>query len=435
VPVLLGGAEGTASNSKVTVSFTTGDRSATAGSDYATVSGKLTFAPGQTVQNVVVPITDDAVAEPAEAFAVMLGATSHATVVDREGVVTVGANDQTPVATPRLSVGPDVLVSESDGYVDLAVGLSGPGTKAVSVGYTAATGTAGGFDFLGASGTLTFAVGETTKVVRIEIEDDASVERLESFSLNLSAPVNATVARRSALLSIVDNDTVVATPVLFVRDAVVDESAGTVSVPVLLGGAEGTASNSKVTVSFTTGDRSATAGSDYATVSGTLTFAPGQTVQNVVVPITDDAVEESAETLAVRLTHPTNAALGDGVSSVTIGANDQTPVALPQLSVGPDASVGEGAGYVDVVVSLDAPGTSNALVDYATATGTAGGFDFLGASGTLTFAVGETTKVVRIEIEDDAAVELSETFTLTLSNASNATIARPTIVLTIVDND
>jgi hypothetical protein len=84
---------------------------------------------------------------------------------------------------------------------------------------------------------------------------------------------------------------------------------------------------------------------------------------------------------------------------------------------------------------LDAPGTSNVSVAYATATGSAGGFDFFGTSGTLTFAGGETTKLVRIEIEDDASVEPSESFTLTLSSPVNATIARPTITLTIVDND
>ena len=64
-------------------------------------------------------------------------------------------------------------MGEADGYVDL-VTLSAPGPDAVSVNYatpdsTAVAGTACNFDYVAASGTLTFAPGETTKVVRVEI--------------------------------------------------------------------------------------------------------------------------------------------------------------------------------------------------------------------------------------------------------------------------
>ena len=69
------------------------------------------------------------------------------------------------------------------------------------------------------------------------------------------------------------------------RDAVVDEKDGNALVSVLLGGPGGQASNSTVTVHYTTANGTASAGSDYDTRSGTLTFAPGETAKTVVVPI------------------------------------------------------------------------------------------------------------------------------------------------------
>src|SRR5205807_5142267 len=54
-------------------------------------------------------------------------------------------------------------------------------------------------------------------------------------------------------------------------------------------------------------------------------------------------------------------------------------------------------------------------------------------SGTLTFAPGETSKRVDVQTLGDAVMEPTETFTLTLSNASGATIARATGTATIID--
>jgi hypothetical protein len=83
-------------------------------------------------------------------------------------------------------------------------------------------------DFQGISGTLSFAAGETAKTVRVNLLQVATYDsgELEHFRFNLSSPINATLATSSAMISIVDNDTIVATPGLFVRDVIVDEKAG-----------------------------------------------------------------------------------------------------------------------------------------------------------------------------------------------------------------
>jgi Ca2+-binding RTX toxin-like protein len=102
--------------------------------------------------------------------------------------------------------------------------------------------------------------------------------------------------------------------------------------------------------------------------------------------------------------------------------------------------VGEHDGFVDVPVTLNAPGTGIVTVNYTTADGTAkapnSGTDYHGRAGTLTFEPGETLKTVRIEITNDAVAEPNETFTLNLNTPSaNVTIARTTGTITIIDDD
>ncbi len=126
-------------------------------------------------------------------------------------------------------------------------------------------------------------------------------------------------------------------------------------MPVTLGKTHGQRSNSPVTVDYAvtslTGD-TATAGSDYTAATGTLTFAPGQSVKNIPVAITNDTTTEAAEHFHVVLSNPTGGELADPTGLITIGANDQTTVPAPAISVGPDQLVGEGDGYVDLPVTL-----------------------------------------------------------------------------------
>jgi Ca2+-binding RTX toxin-like protein len=433
--VMLGGPNGQASNSTVSVDYSTANGSATAGVDYTAASGTLTFAAGETVKNVVVDIANDAAPESFERFFLDLENASGATLLDAQGVAIIGASDATPVSQPRISVS-DMIVGEGDGYVDIVVSLSAPGQNPVSVNYATGNETATyGADYVYTNGTLTFAVGETSKVVRVQLMDDATIENLHSFALNLSTPVNATLADNSALISIVDNDTSSVTPGLFVRDVVVDEKAGTATFVVMLGGPTGQSSNSTVTVDYSTANGSATAGVDYTAVSGTLTFAAGETVKNVVVDIADDATPERFERFFLDLEAATGATLLDAQGVAIIGASDATAVSQPRISVS-DMIVGEGDGYVDIVVSLSAPGQNVVTVNYATGNETAAyGTDYNYANGTLTFAPGTTTQVVRVQLLDDVSIEDLQSFALNLSSPTNATIADASALISVVDDD
>jgi chitinase len=301
VPVLLGGPSGqsSSSNSVVTVSYATSNRSATAGVDYTAVSGTLSFAPGQTVKTVVVPIVDVGL-KPLRRFALTLSNVNAAgSIADGTGIVTIGASPLPAVAQPSVSAPPDVVVGEGDGYVDLPVRLSAPGSSSVTVTYqtlsnpaSEGTNCSSSNDYVEArssnDGELTFAPGETAKVVRVQLLDCADVEGFISFRFSLLGTNGPSIARTTTLVSIVSNATFVPEPRLHIREATVDQKDGFVLVPVLLGGPAGqTPQSGVVTVDYATSDRSATGGVDYEPVSGTLSFVPGQTVKNVIVPILD----------------------------------------------------------------------------------------------------------------------------------------------------
>ena len=83
----------------------------------------------------------------------------------------------------------------------------------------------------------------------------------------------------------------------------------------------------EVTVDYATQDGTATAGEDYESVSGTLSFAAGETEHTVQVPTLDDALDEGSETLTLRLSGAVNATLNDSEGLGTITNDDDLPAA------------------------------------------------------------------------------------------------------------
>ncbi|HEY9669181.1 MAG TPA: glycoside hydrolase family 9 protein [Coleofasciculaceae cyanobacterium] len=197
------------------------------------------------------------------------------------------------------------------------------------------------------------------------------------------------------------------------------------------------ASTQTVSVNYATANGSATASSDYTATTNTLTFAPGETSKTISVPIIGNTVAESSETFTVNLSNPSNAAIADGQGVGTIIDNDSAPT-LPQLSI-KDVTVTEGnSGTTNALfaVNLSAASTQTVRVNYATANGSAtAGSDYTATTNTLTFAPGETSKTISVPIIGNTVAESSETFTVNLSNPSNAAIADGQGVSTILDND
>ena len=166
-------------------------------------------------------------------------------------------------------------------------------------------------------------------------------------------------------------------------------------------------------------------------LTGTVTFNAGETTKTFTVPIREDTLAEAAENFRITLSNPTNGVLGNpNFTTATILANDTIGFQYSTYTV----VEYEPLGVVTVV--LNAPSADTVTVNYATSNGTAtAGSDYTAASGTLTFAPGETSKSFSVAITDDSTAETSETINLTLSSATKAALGQATAVLTIVDNE
>ena len=430
------------------VAYQTANGNAQAGSDYVAASGSLAFAAGDTVKHVTVALPRDGAAAPDEFFNLVLGAVSGSgggavVVADGIGQALVGAHGQTPKALPAMSVS-NPHVGESEGYIDFVVSLDAPSEREVSVYFatdslTASSGSSQ--DYIHTSGTLVFAPGATTQTVRVALPDDLAVEGLDNFALVLSNIKNAVITKPFGIATIVDNDRIAdaANPAsLSVRDVVVDAGAGTATFAVVLDKALGRG----FSVDYATRDGNAHAGSDYLAANGTLTFGAGETVKNVTIALPRDGAAEPEEMFNLVLGTVSGPAgnlvkVADGIGQATIGAHGQTVKAMPAIGVS-NPVVGESAGYVDFVVSLDAPSEREVSVYFATDSLTASSGssqDYIYTSGTLVFAPGTTTQTVRVTLPDDLATEPLENFSLVLSNARNGVITNPYGSATIVDND
>ena len=214
----------------------------------------------------------------------------------------------------------------------------------------------------------------------------------------------------------------------------VSEGSGSATITVTLN----TPSAATVRVDYATSNGTATAGSDYTATSGTLTFNPGETSKSFSVPITDDGVDESNETVNLTLSNPDHAALGaQSTATLTIVDNEGTPtVQFSPSSISVDENVA--GGQATIRVTLSHASTQQVTVDYVTSGGTAtAGSDYTAASGTLTFNPNELEKTFTVTILDDNVDEPDETVNIQLSNPTNATLGAPDdqAVLTIVDDE
>jgi ribosomal protein L35AE/L33A len=410
----------------VTVTFATADGSALAGSDYTATSGTLTFDPGVTSRTVIVPILGDTRDEPAETFTVVLGTATGATIGSGTGTGTIVDND----APPTMVIGNVTVTEGTSGTAtaNFVVTLSAASGLPISIDFASADGTAlAGADYTATTGTLSFDPGTTSRTIAVPVLGDVLDEANETFTVLLSNPVNVTVADASGLGTISDDD---ARPSLRVNDVTVTEGhSGTVEATftVTLSAPSGLT----VTVTTATVNGTAIAGSDYTAVSGTLTFAPGDTSRTVTVSVLGDVLDEANETFTLRLSSAINASVADSSGRGTVTDDDP----LPTLAIN-DVTVSEDELTATFTVALSTVSGRTVTVRYATLNGTAiSGSDYTSASGTLSFAAGSTTATVTVPILNDVVTEGAEAFSVRLSSASNASIADNTGVCTITAND
>ncbi|NRB02903.1 MAG: DUF4214 domain-containing protein [Rhodobacteraceae bacterium] len=327
----------------ISLAFQTVDGSARAGEDYTTTSGVVTFLAGQTFASIAVDVAGDDTSERPETFSLVVtpnGFIENETQ-DSSGIATIFDDDATSDLPIVSIVGAENRegVGSNRGTADFYVSLSKPSTQTITVDVATVTDGSAlvGVDFFENVQTLSFAPGETERSVTVTHNGDSANESDENYSLVLTNPTGAVLSGEESNLAatgiILDDENSENDLSLFVSDPEIfegDTGQKNAVFEILLSAP----STSDISLSYTTVDGTATAGSDYQATSGIITFLAGQTVSAIHVPVFGDTTLEAAETFSLSITP--NGFIQNTVEDATgvaVLRNDDAPPVVADLSI------------------------------------------------------------------------------------------------------
>lgn len=416
---------GAGSSGAASVDVGTSDGTATAGADYTASVGHLVFADNEFFKTFEVPISDDDLVEGAETINLVLFNPVGAALGQTNATLTI-LGDEARFSFAQTNF----TVVESNLFATITVTRTTDGTGPVSVEFATSNNTAvAGMDFISTNGVLAWAAGDfSPRMFTVQVINDQVGEMTEDLQLWLVNPTGEAIAGVSTALTILDDDSSFSfdTSGYFVSEG--DTNA--IITVVRTGFATGNAS-----VNFATSDGTARAGEDYVFTGVTLNFTNGQTVQTVSIPIIDDAIGESDETVNLILQNPsTGTALGiPSAATLTIVENEDV------ISFASTAfTVDETGSNAMITVVRRGISTGPVSVNFATSAGSAtAGADYVATNGVVTFQSFDSFQTFNVPILDDTIAEGDETVLIRLFNlAGSAFLVAPTnATLTILDND
>jgi len=412
-------------------------------------SGSVSFSPGQATRIITINVKGDTEIEPTERFVVRILNPVNATITsataigvirnDDAGSISISATDANKlegdsgvtVFTFTVTRSRDIVGDTSVSWVVVRTGLNPADAN----------------DFVGGvlpSGVVTFSGSETTKTINIEVQGDDQLEPDETFSVKLFNAVGAAIDVDTAEATIINDDAVLS----------IAPSTGdpTYSLP------EGNSGSTPFTFIVTrTGSTARTSSASWQAVgsglfpaspddfvggnfpSGTVSFAPGQTIQIITVNVAGDTQPEEDESFTVTIFNPVNATISNATARGII-LNDDSILSLTAFNADqPEGNSGSTPFAFTVTRSGSTSGSSSASWAVSgSGENAAVGADFVGGqfpSGTVSFAPGEITKTIFVEVAGDTVVEPDETFTVTLFNPVNASIGNATVIGVIRNDD
>ena len=449
--VTLGKTNNTGSAITVAISPTGG--TAVANDDYTDFSSvTVTIANGAADAILIVPVVDDLLFENDETVTATISAPSDPalSITTPSATATIADNDNAAGSiTANLSVasngseaGP---VSVRFGVTLSAVNTTGsPITFDIEpIGGTATDGT----DYVTfAGGAITIDDGEFTGSIEVPVNVDTLFENTETVTAQLSNPSDPAVAIGTDMqtANIVDANNGAGTISADLSATIVGNETGPVGIQytVTLGVVNNT--GAPITFSLNPNGGTATGGADYTDFTGaTISVADGESTGTYTVPVTDDALFESTETVIAALSSPSDPAIAIGTDEATGSILDSDSAAGTidaSLSV---QTNGDESGPVNIVylVTLAVANNTGSPItfDISATGGTAtGGADYTSfGTGTVTIADGASTGTFTVTVLDDALFENSETVEATISNPSNPaiTVGTAAATATVADSD
>jgi uncharacterized repeat protein (TIGR01451 family) len=410
------------------VTVQTSGGTATPTLDYGAVSNVLTFANGQNVRTITIPIVQDAIVEGTETVGLLLSNPTGGTSIGTPGTATLQIIDD-EVAVGFAAANFDVVESLTN--VTITVIRTGDTNNAFSVVVNTSDASAvAPSDYISTSTTLFFAPGETNRTFTVAVIDDQLPEGDEFVNLTLSNP-SAGVALGpipTARLNILDNDIGFS---FSSATYATNEAFVNMTITVIRTGLTGAVS----AVDYATFDGSATAGLDYLTATGRLAFAAGQTSATFTVSILDDTLIENNETINLVLANASApASVGPQSTAVITILDNDTSIGFSQTNY----IVNEKVTNAVITLVRNGAATQPVSVSFRTVNGSAiAGVDYGAVSTVVNWGANDIApKTVLVPVIDDAIAEGAETVNLQLFNPVGAFIDPVTgaSVLTIVDN-
>ncbi|MFB2896535.1 Calx-beta domain-containing protein, partial [Aerosakkonemataceae cyanobacterium BLCC-F50] len=233
--------------------------------------------------------------------------------------------DAAPPSTISIS-NPNPQNEGNSGTVahNFEVSLSNPSSQVIVVNYDTTDGSANfaDADYNRSYGNLVFKPGETKKTITVTSNGDNRYEANETFNVNLSDPINATIAKATAIGTINNDDSF---PGIAIADVSQNEgNSGTTNFNFAV-----TLSNPSyqtVSVNYATADGISVASKDYNSTSGVLTFNPGEITKNISVAVIGNTVAETNKNFLVNLSNPSNGTIVNNRGVGTIVNDDSSLV-------------------------------------------------------------------------------------------------------------
>lgn len=358
----------------------------------------------------------------------------------------VGSGTQAGVIGMRSSLHEDnnqgIGITERAASYEMTVYRTGGTDGTVSAQYRVVGQTAtAGQDFVADTGTITFNDGETLKSFELRTLDDVVPEGTETFYLELFAPTGGASLSRSRINVQMGSDGERGSNVWIRATDRALETAGSIRFLVQRTGDL----RAPLSVDYATVAGTATAGTDFAAASGTVSWPANEGgVRAVDIALADDAAIEADEQFSIQLSSSDPVVFeASSAATVTI-TDDDDPNRSPTVTLKhTELFVPEGASTVTFEAHRLGNSMQAVTATWSTSQNTSSsgwtaspGVDYTSARGTLTWAAGDTSpKTFTVPILEDAASEYAESFSVDLSASYPAVTLNGSKGGTIVDND
>lgn len=418
-----------AATKTVTVEYSTADGDAVADSDYAATSGILEFLPGEVSKTLKVYVNPDRLIESDEKFTLNLANANHASLSDASATVTILDDDAEP-ALPVLSIS-DANVTEGDAEstsMVFTIALSDIAMEDVTFDYTTISDSAvAPTDFLPTTGSLVIPAGQIQQSITVVVNGDVIEEGSESFQIQLSNAVHATLGDANATGTIVDNDRTMVPPGFAYRTT--DDWGSGFNGEITLTN-RGEEAWSGWRLEFDWIHEINQVWNALLVESAHGSYVIGNEAWNGVVAPGQSVVIGFGGSPGNVSTIPSNVYVN--------GVAVDTGQSMPTVSIS-DVSLDEGDSGVrvaNVMVSLSEIVGEDVRVSYTTQDQSAvTGSDYERSTGTAIIPAGSRSAVLSLNILSDREVEMDETFTVELYAPQGAEIAGGVATVTIQNDD